>query len=280
MRGTTVIVTGANSGVGLVTARELARMGAEVVLVCRDRARGEAAIADVASAATGPAPELALADFAALEDVRRFAGDFRRSGRRLDVLVNNAGLMLTERRSTADGFEVTFGVNHLAPFLLTNLLLDTLRDSAPSRIVNVSSRAHARATLDFDDLNAERDFDGWRAYCRSKLCNVLFTVELARRLEGTGVTANALHPGVVATGFGREAGSFWGPLLRVGRFVMTTPERGARTQVHLASSPAVAGVTGRYFIACRPARTSRAAADPIAARRLWEESARMVGLDA
>lgn len=280
MRGKTCIVTGANSGVGLATARELARQGAFVVLLCRDHGRGEAALDDVRAAATGPAPELALADFAALDDVRRFAASFRDSGRPLDVLVNNAGLMLTERRVSADGFEMTFAVNHLAPFLLTNLLLDALRASAPARIVNVASRAHSRAGLDLDDLNAERSFGGWQAYCRSKLCNILFTAELARRIEGSGVTANSLHPGVVATGFGREAGSFWAPLLRIGRFVMTTPERGARTQVYLASAPEVAATNGRYFVACRPGRTSREAADPTLARRLWDESARMVGLAA
>lgn len=274
----TCVVTGANSGVGLVSAREIARQGWSVLMVCRDRARGEEALAQVRSVATGPAPELLLADFASLDEVRRLAAEL--SGRRIDVLMNNAGLMLTERRATRDGYETTFGVNHLAPFLLTNLLLDGLRANAPSRIVNVSSRAHTRSTLDFDDLNAEKSFDGWQAYCRSKLCNVLFTQELARRLEGSGLTVNALHPGMVATGFGREASGLWGLLLKAGRFVMTTPEQGARTQVWLATSPEAAGVSGRYFIDCKPVATSRAGADPVAAARLWETSARMVGLPA
>ncbi|MFM8409663.1 MAG: SDR family oxidoreductase [Alphaproteobacteria bacterium] len=274
----TCMVTGANSGVGLVSARELARQGWSVVMVCRDRARGEEALAEVKAAARGAAPELLLADFASLDDVRRLASDV--TGRRIDVLMNNAGLMLTERRTTREGFETTFGVNHLAPFLLTNLMLDGLRANAPSRIVNVASRAHTRSTLDFDDLNAEKSFDGWQAYCRSKLCNVLFTQELARRLEGTGVTVNSLHPGMVATGFGRETSGLWGTLLKVGRFVMTTPEKGARTQVYLATSPEVAKVSGRYFIDCKPVATSRAGADPVAAARLWDLSARMVGLAA
>jgi NAD(P)-dependent dehydrogenase (short-subunit alcohol dehydrogenase family) len=272
------MVTGANSGVGLVSARELARQGWSVLLVCRDRARGEEALASVRASASGPPPELLLADFASLDDVRRLAADV--AGRRIDVLMNNAGLMLTERRETRDGFETTFGVNHLAPFLLTNLLLDGLRANAPTRIVNVSSRAHTRTTLDFDDLNAEKSFDGWQAYCRSKLCNVLFNQELARRLEGTGVTANALHPGMVATGFGRETSGLWGALLKVGRFVMTTPEKGARTQVWLATAPEVAGMSGRYFIDCKAVATSRAGADPVAAARLWGASAKMVGLPA
>lgn len=274
----TCMVTGANSGVGLVSARELARRGWSVLMVCRDRARGEEALATVKASASGPSPELLLADFASLADVRRLAAEV--SGRRIDVLMNNAGLMLTERRTTRDGFETTFGVNHLAPFLLTNLLLDGLRANAPSRIVNVSSRAHTRSALDFDDLNAERSFDGWQAYCRSKLCNVLFTQELARRLEGTRVTANALHPGMVATGFGRETSGLWGALLKLGRFVMTTPEKGAQTQIWLASSPEVADTSGRYFIDCKPVATSRDGADPVAAARLWDLSARMVGLAA
>ncbi|HZR82372.1 MAG TPA: SDR family oxidoreductase [Candidatus Binatia bacterium] len=277
MRGKVCMVTGANSGLGLATVRELAHAGADVVLVCRDRAKADAAIESVRREIPDARLELLLADFASLADVRRLADDFRRSGRPLDVLVNNAGLMLTERRTTADGFEYTFAVNHLAPFLLTSLLREPLAAAEGGRVVNVASRAHTRASLDLDDLNAERGFDGWRAYCRSKLCNVLFNRELARRLGGTRVTANALHPGVIATGFGREATGFWKWLLRAGRFVMSPPEKGAATQVYLATSPAVAGVTGEYFVDCRPVATSRAGADPELARRLWESSERMVG---
>jgi NAD(P)-dependent dehydrogenase (short-subunit alcohol dehydrogenase family) len=278
MRGKVCMVTGANSGLGLVTVHELARRGAEVVLVCRDAAKGQRAIDEVRAAVPGSSLDLLLADFASLDDVRRLARDYDASGRRLDVLVNNAGLMLTERRTTRDGFEYTFAVNHLAPFLLTNLLLDSLRRSGSSRIVNVASRAHTRASLDFDDLNSERRFDGWTVYCRSKLCNVLFNRELARRIAGSGVTANALHPGVIATGFGREATGLWKWALALARSFMATPEKGADTQVYLACAPEVAGVNGAYFVNRRQVATSAAGADEAAARRLWETSARMVAL--
>jgi len=276
--GKVCMVTGANSGLGLASVHELARRGAEVVLVCRDPRKGADAAAAVRSVAPGARVDLLLADFAALDEVRDLARKFLQSGRRIDVLVNNAGLMLTERRLTRDGFEYTFAVNHLAPFLLTNLLLDVLQRDGGGRIVNVASRAHTRARLPLDDLEATRDYDGWRVYCRSKLCNVLFNLELARRIEGSGVTANALHPGVIATGFGREATGFWKWLLRAGRFVMAPPEKGAATQVYLAASPEVAGESGKYFVDCRPRPTSRAGADREAARRLWEVSERMVGL--
>lgn len=279
MEGKVCLVTGANSGLGLATARALAGLGAEVSLVSRDRARGEAALAEVKQAARGAPPRLLLADFASLADVRRLADEVRAGGR-LDVLVNNAGLMLTERRLTRDGYETTFAVNHLAPFLLTNLLLDPLRAAGRARVVNVASRAHTRATLDFDDLQGERGFDGWRAYCRSKLCNVLFNLELARRLAGSGVSSNALHPGVIATGFGRETTGFWRVLLSVGRFVMKSPEAGAATQIYLASSPDVEGVSGKYFIDSHPVPPSRAGSDPEAAKRLWQVSERLVGIAA
>jgi retinol dehydrogenase 12 len=278
MHGKLCMVTGASSGLGLVTACRLAALGADTVLVCRDRGRGERALERVRSFAPTTHAELLVADFASLAQVRKLGDEFRASGRVLDVLVNNAGVLLTDRRTTPDGFEATFAVNHLAPFLLTHLLLDSLRASRQGRVVNVASRAHTRARLDFDDLNAERGYDGWRAYCRSKLCNVLFNLEIARRLAGTATTANALHPGVIATGFGREATGLWKWLLRVARPGMSSPEKGAETQVYLATSPEVAGVSGRYFVKCRPAGTSLAGADPDAARRLWKESERMVGI--
>jgi retinol dehydrogenase-12 len=279
MKGKLCVVTGANSGIGLVTVRELAERGAEVVLVCRDERKGRVALDEVRSAIPDARLDLALADFASLAEVRRLAARLAARGR-LDVLVNNAGLMLSERRLTVDGFETTFAVNHLAPFLLTNLLLDVLRASAPARVVTVASRAHSRAQLDFADLNAERRFDGWTTYCRSKLCNVLFNAELARRIEGSGVTANALHPGVIATGFGRETTGMWRWMLRIARGFMATPEQGARTQVYLATAPEVEGVNGGYFVDCRRAAASTAGADAAAARRLWDASARMVGLPA
>lgn len=274
--GKLCLVTGANSGIGLVTARELARKGSDLILACRRREQGEAAAREIESAVGRRPLALLVADFASLAEVRRLAEQIRSIGRPLDVLVNNAGLMLTERRVTADGFETTFAVNHLAPFLLTHLLREVL--ARDGRIVNVASRAHKRATLDFDDLQSERSFDGWGAYCRSKLCNLLFNAELARRLGSGGVTANCLHPGVVATGFGRESGGLWRIALRLGRPFMISAEKGAETSIYLASSPAVRGVTGRYFAKCQPTEPSRAASDPAAAVRLWETSERMVGI--
>lgn len=277
MHGKLCLVTGANSGIGLITARELVRQGADVLLTCRRPEAGRAAC-DWIAQETGRRPhDLLVADFASLAQVRELAAGVRALGRPLDVLVNNAGLMLTERQLTPDGFETVFAVNHLAPFLLTNLLRDLL--ATEGRVVTVASRAHKRAHLDFDDLQGERSYSGWNAYCRSKLCNVLFSAELARRLGSTGPTSNCLHPGVVATGFGREGNSLWRGALRIARPFMTSPEKGAETSVYLASSPAVRGVTGRYFVRCRPAQPSRAASDPETAARLWTLSERLTGIE-
>jgi len=276
MSGKVCLVTGANSGIGLVTARELVRLGADVILSCRDERKGDAARAGIRQATGRDVAAILYADFASLDDVRRLAAEVQGIGRPLHVLVNNAGLMLTERRTTREGFEYTFGVNHLAPFLLTELLREHLRKSGEARIVNVASRAHKRAQLDFDDLQSERSFDGWTVYCRSKLCNVLFNLELARRLEGTGVTANSLHPGVVATGFGRESTGLWKTILAIGRPFMTSPEGGARTSIFLASDPSVRGVSGKYFATCRPATPSKAGQSRSDAARLWEISERLV----
>jgi retinol dehydrogenase-12 len=276
--GKLCFVTGANSGIGFVTARELVRAGADVLVGCRRPEQGRLACEQI-ERETGRAPAgLLVADFASLAEVRDLAARVSALGRPLDVLVNNAGLMLTERRTTVDGFETTFAVNHLATFLLTRLLLDRL--APDGRVVTVASRAHKRATLDFADLQSERSFDGWRTYCRSKLCNILFNLELSRRLGSGGVTANCLHPGVIATGFGRETGGFWRLAFRLVRPFQTSQEKGAATTIYLASSPEVRGVTGRYFVACRPAEPAPAATDRATAERLWELSERLVGLDA
>jgi NAD(P)-dependent dehydrogenase (short-subunit alcohol dehydrogenase family) len=278
LQGKLCLVTGANSGIGLITARELVRRGADVLLACRRPEQGHAACAQIARE-TGRAPlDLLVADFASLAEVRGLAERVRALGRPLDVLVNNAGLMLTERVLTRDGFETMFGVNHLAPFLLTRLLRDRLPPDG--RVVTVASRAHKRAILDFDDLQGERSFGGWEAYCRSKLCNVLFSAELARRLGSPGPTSNSLHPGVVATGFGREGNALWRGALRLARPLMTSPEEGAATTLYLAASPDVQGVTGHYFVRCRAAEPSRAGSDARVAARLWELSERLVGLAA
>jgi NAD(P)-dependent dehydrogenase (short-subunit alcohol dehydrogenase family) len=276
MDGKVCVVTGATSGIGKATAAALARLGATVVLVGRDRSRTEAAVAEISSVSASP-PRAEIADLASLEQVRELAG--RLAGlERIDVLVNNAGLVLGERRTTRDGFEHVFALNHLAPFLLTSLLLPKLTASAPARVVTVTSDAHSAARLDLVDPNLEHGWDSWRSYANSKLANILFTRELARRLDGTGVTANCAHPGVVRTGFGREAR----PLLRLGvtiaRPFMASPERGADTIVYLASSPDVADETGGYYVKRQRREPSAAARDDAAARKLWEISEKMTGL--
>jgi NAD(P)-dependent dehydrogenase (short-subunit alcohol dehydrogenase family) len=272
MQGKVCLVTGATSGIGLVTARELARCGARVVLAGRSSARCQAAVAQIQTETGNHEVEALLGDLSSQQQVRELAQKFRDRHPRLDVLVNNAGGMWMKRQLSADGLEMTFAVNHLAYFLLTHLLLEPLRAAAPARVVNVSSEAHRKATLDFDDLQGERRYNGWRQYCRSKLMNLLFTYELARRLDGTGVTANALHPGWVATGFASNNG--WrGRLWQfVARCLALGPEEGARTVVYLASSPEVAGVSGRYFVKEREVPSSPASRDEGAARRLWQVS--------
>jgi retinol dehydrogenase-12 len=276
MKGTVCVVTGATSGIGKAAATALARLGATVVLVGRDRGRTEAAAAEIAPVSASP-PRAEVADLASLEQVRGLAG--RLDGlERIDVLINNAGLVLGERRITPDGFEHVFALNHLAPFLLTSLLLPKLTASAPARVVTVTSDAHSAARLDLSDPNLEHGWDSWRSYANSKLANILFTRELARRLDGTGVTANCAHPGVVRTGFGRESR----PLLKLGitiaRPFMLSPERGADTIVYLASSPDVAGQTGGYYVKRQRREPSAAARDDAAARELWELSEKLTGL--
>ena len=277
MSGQVCVVTGANSGIGKAAALTLARFGAEVILVCRDSARGEAARAEIAAAAAAGQPRLEIADLSSMTEVRDLAGRLSALGR-LDVLINNAGLVLGERRTSADGFEYTFAVNHLAPFLLTNLLREQLAGSAPARVITVSSAAHRGARLNLDDLQLAGHFNGWRAYSNSKLANILFTTELAARLTGTRVTANCLHPGTVNTGFGRDGSRLLRFGLDLGRRFLRTAGQGADTVVYLASSPDVAGATGGYYVNRKLRTPSRAARDQATARRLWEISAELTGL--
>jgi retinol dehydrogenase-14 len=276
MAGKTCLVTGANSGIGKVTARGLADLGASVVMVCRDRGRGEEALDEIRSGSNSRSVELMLCDLSSQRSIREFAERFKRTHDRLDVLVNNAGVYLRDRSVTEDGIETTFAVNHLAYFMLTGLLLDLIKRSAPARIVNVSSGAHTHGRIDFENLQGEKKYSGVRAYANSKLANVLFTYELARKLEATRVTANCLHPGAVATGIFRALPR---PIEAVIKLLTLSPEKGARTSIHLASSPGLEGVTGKYFIKNAETRSSPESYNKDVARKLWTESARLTGLN-
>jgi NAD(P)-dependent dehydrogenase (short-subunit alcohol dehydrogenase family) len=268
--GKRVVVTGATNGIGLAAARELARLGALLTIVGRDRARAGAAAASI-----GPQVDVALADLASQASVRRLAGELLSRYPRIDVLVNNAGGLNSARRMTPDGVELTWAVNHLAPFLLTTLLLDRLRASAPARVVTTASDAHqGAAAIPFDDLAGRRGYGpiGFGRYSQTKLANILFTRELARRLEGTGVEAYCFHPGFVASGFNRNNGALLAFGMTLSRPFARSPEKGAETLVWLVDSPAVEGQSGGYFFDRRRVSPSSAAQDDAAARRLWEVS--------
>ena len=274
MDGKRVLITGGNSGIGIVAATELAKQGAEVVLACRDTQKTADALQVINAQARIPAVNLPV-ELANLESIRELAATFLERYDRLDVLINNAGLFPAKQRKTDDGFEMQFGVNHLAPFLLTNLLLDCLKASAPSRIVTVTSMLHKKGKVDFDAIRGYENYSSQAAYNASKLCNVLFAVELARRLEGTGVTSNVLHPGAVATDIVRDLP--W-VLRKIIGLIFISPEKGARTTIMLASDPALADVTGKYYDQCELAQYSRQADDEALRTRLWDLSAELVGL--
>jgi NAD(P)-dependent dehydrogenase (short-subunit alcohol dehydrogenase family) len=279
--GKVVLVTGANSGIGLEASVKLARLGAELVMVARDRAKGEAALADVKRRAGSDKVSLLLCDFASQSSIRALATEYRKTHDRLDVLVNNAGSVSDARQVTGDGLEQTFAVNHLGYFLLTHLLLDLVEKSAPSRIVNVSSVGHYRGELDFDNLQYERGgYAIMKAYSRSKLGNVLFTVELARRLAGKGVTVNCLHPGAVATNIWSHAPWFARPILSVAKLFMITPEQGGDRIVYLAAAEDVEGQSGGYYENNKRVTPSKLVQDSAVVKRLWDVSAKLVRLDA
>jgi retinol dehydrogenase-14 len=274
----TVLITGGTAGIGRATALGLARLGAHVAITGRDRDRAENVARELRAAGGGPV-DVFVGDLSVQSDVRRLADEALRGLPRIDVLVNNVGGYWNTRHLTADGRERTFALNHLAPFLLTNLLLDRLTHDAPARVVTVSSNAHSMGRIDFDDLDGEGAYSGARAYNQSKLANVLFTYELARRLNGTAVTANVLHPGVVSTAFGaEEPGRAQRLLVPFLRPFMKTPARGAATSIHVASAPGLEQVSGRYFANGKAKRSADAGYDEPTAARLWRTSAGLVGL--
>jgi retinol dehydrogenase-12 len=282
MTGRTCLITGATSGIGRAAAMALAGMGASLVLVGRNRERGEAVVAEIERATGNPDVALLLADLSSQAAVRQLAREFLAAGRPLHVLLNNAGVVNLRRETSVDGIEATFAVNHLAYFLLTLLLIPRLKESAPARIVNVASDAHAQAggRLDFEDLESRKSYSVMRVYGKSKLANILLTRELARRLEGTGVTANCLHPGFVGSNFAKNNGAIASLVMTLLRPFARTPEKGAETAVYLASSPEVEGVSGKYFVDRRPRQPKEFAQSDDDARRLWEVSERMCGLAA
>jgi NAD(P)-dependent dehydrogenase (short-subunit alcohol dehydrogenase family) len=279
MKGKVVVITGATSGIGEVAAQRLAAMGARIVLIARDPARGQKTLTRLPSLGSSASHSVYYGDLSRISESKRVAAEISAAEPRVDVLINNAGALFGTRRTTADDLEETFATNHMAYFVLTLSLRASLLGGAPSRVVSTASDAHKGYTLDFDDLQAAKGYSAIRAYGRSKLCNILFTRELARRWAGTGVTANCLHPGFVATRFGDGSGGLLSGVVRVGKALFAiTPEKGAKTIVYLASSPEVAAISGEYFYKCATGTPTAGGRDDDAARRLWEESARIAGI--
>jgi NAD(P)-dependent dehydrogenase (short-subunit alcohol dehydrogenase family) len=278
--GKTCLITGATSGIGRVTAVELARMGAKVFITYRDKVRADETVAEIRNRTGNENVHLLHADLGSQKQIRAAAAEFLATGQPLHVLVNNAGLGNTRRLLTEDGIEMVFAVNHLAYFLLTMLLLERIKQSAPARIVNVASEAHRFGTMNFDDLNAEKRYRMFGAYSQSKLANILFSYELARRVAGTGVTVNCLHPGGIASGLWTNNGPLAQLLMKAGKPFLKTPEQGAQTMIYLASSPSVERLTGKYFVNCKQKSSNKESYDPNVARRLWDVSSRMIGVDA
>jgi len=277
MRGKVVVITGATSGIGQVAAEKLATMGARIVQVARDKQRGQAALERLRHLTPGIKHTIHYADMSRIAQMQQVAAAIAAAEPRIDVLINNAGAMFGTRQVTRDGLEMTFALNHMAYFVFTHNLRDRLVASAPSRVVNTSSDAHRRAKLDFFDLQSAKGYAGFMVYSRSKLCNILFTRELARRLVGTGVTANCLHPGFVATRFGDKSGGMLTFGIRMAKLFAISPEKGAETIVYLASSPDVANVSGKYFYKCRESTPTREALDDNAAQSLWKETVKLAG---
>ncbi len=278
MQGKICLITGGTSGIGKSAAQALAKMGATVVIVGRNAPKTAQVVEEIRTASGNKNVDSLLADLSSQQEVRHLAAEFKNKYLHLHVLLNNAGAAILKRQLSVDGIEMTFALNHLAPFLLTNLLLDTIKASAPARIINVSSDAHTSGKIEFDNLQGERDY-GFKTYGNSKLANILFTVELARRLEGTGVTVNALHPGLVATDFGKNTGGVISALFGIiAPLVALSPAKGAETSVYLASSPRVEGISGKYFYKSQVTPAAAQATDMAVAKKLWDVSAEMVHL--
>jgi NAD(P)-dependent dehydrogenase (short-subunit alcohol dehydrogenase family) len=279
MQGKICLITGGTNGIGKSTAQELARRGATIVIVGRNAQKTSQVVEEIRSATGNQNVNSLLADLSSQQEVRCLANDFKSNYPQLHVLLNNAGGTFTTRQLSVDGIEMTLALNHLAYFLLTNLLLDTLKASAPARIINVSSNAHSGGKIDFDNMQGERSYSSFGPYGNSKLANILFTTELTRRLEGTGVTVNALHPGFTNTGFGKNNSGLLMKIIGVVvPLIARSPEEGAKTSIYLASSPEVQSITGKYFVDCKVTQPAPQAADSAVAKKLWDVSAELVHL--
>lgn len=278
LQGKTCLITGATNGIGRVTAVELARMGAELFLIYRNKSRADETLAEIRNRTDAENVHFLHADLGSQQQIRRAAAEFLATGKPLHVLINNAGLGNTKRLVTEDGIEMVFAVNHLAYFLLTMLLLERIKQSAPARIVNVASEAHRFGTINFDDLGGERRYSTFGTYGQSKLANILFSYELARRLAGTGVTVNCLHPGGIASGLWTNNGPLAQFIMWAGKPFLKTPEQGAQTTIYLAASPEVEGVTGKYYANCNEKSSNKESYDLNVARRLWDVSEQMTGV--
>jgi NAD(P)-dependent dehydrogenase (short-subunit alcohol dehydrogenase family) len=277
-KGKTVVITGGTSGIGEVAAQALAQMGARIVLVARNKSRADATLARLRRSGPGVVHSVYCADLTRLAEMKRVSAEIADREPPIDVLINNAGALFGTRRLTEDGLEYTFALNHMSYFVVTEGLQQRLLASGGARIINTASAAHQRATLDLDNLQSAKNFRATRAYARSKLCNILFTRQLARRLQGTGVTANCLHPGFVATRFADESGGLISRFAWFAKSFAISPAEGAQTIIYLASSPEVANLTGKYFYKCRPTTPSTAASDDRAALALWERSAALADI--
>ena len=278
MQGKTVVITGATSGIGLIAAQELARKGARMVMVARDKVRGEQTLASLRTLAPGINHTVHYADLSRLSEMKRVVAEIAAAEPKIDVLINNAGALFNTRQVTEDGMELTFALNHMSYFVMALGLRGSLQAATAARVINTASHAHKGKQLDFNDLQSANNFRGFNTYGRSKLANILFTRELARRWAATGITVNSLHPGFVSTRFGDESGGAFSLAIRLAKLFAISPEKGAETIVYLASSPDVVGVTGQYFYLCRADTPTKQAQDDESARKLWDQTAKLAGL--